>query len=428
MRVLVLSLNAWNLSNSTGNTLSNLFCKLNDSDKVANIYCRNERVDNSICKRYFRITESDIIHSLFTLRRCGREMSYKDCGNERELQMSQRTNYENFFSLLKNYRCAIVLLFREFLWSLPVWKNKKLKKFVTEFSPEVIYMHGHYNLYMHWILSYCQKISGAKVAMYWADDMYGRKSYSPINFFYESLLRKRFRKSILLSSLLFGGSLPLCKEYSHIFGKQFIPFIKECKRVKFDDNKYIGNPIIIVYAGNLLFGRENVIVELAKAIGRINRKGLLHQYFLKIFSNTTPSTESLLFLDDKRNCCYMGCKPYQEVCEEMDRSDLSLFIESFDKNNILSTRLSFSTKIIDCMQSSAGILAIGPSNIASIDYIENNKLGYTITDVTTIEHKLIYLAENPGIIKVMNRHKFEFAKRNHTNTSSKAIAEIRGLL
>lgn len=428
MRILVLSLNAWNLSNSTGNTISNLFRGLEDTDEVANIYCRNEAINNTICKKYFRVTEGDIIRCLLTLKSCGTVISYENAGKDKEIHSQGGTNYEKKITILKKYRSTFVLLLRELLWGIPFWKNKKMKKFLKDFSPEIIYMHGHYNLYMHRLLSFCQTITGAKVVMYWADDMYGRKSYAPLSYFYESLLRSRFRKSIMMSSLLFGGSLQLCKEYSNLFGKQFIPFFKECKQVRYDDNKIISNPLTIVYAGNLLFGRESIIVELIKAIDKVNNNNLTHQFLLKVFSNSTPSSESLSYIDDKKNSCFMGCKPYNEVCEQMDMSELVLFIESFRRKDIQTTRLSFSTKIIDCMQSSAGIIAIGPQEIASMDYLTKNQLGYTITDMSEIESKLAYLADHSFIINEMNKKKVEFARKYHTNTSVKALNSIRKLI
>ena len=424
MRVLVLSLNAWNLSNSTGNTISNLFSELDKKDDIANIYCRNEAIDNTICKKYFKITEEDILRSILVPNKCGNVVDY----NSREGVNKSSEQVISKSERLKKYRSTSLLLIRELIWDIPVWKNKKLKDFVCGFEPDIIYMHGHYNLYMHKVLDFCQEVSGAKVVMYWGDDMYGRKSKAPLSFFYESLLRKRFRKSIDLSSLLFGGSLQLCREYTRIFGKEFSPFFKECKHIRFEEKSCMGNTISIVYAGNLLYGRESIMVDFVKALKNANKKGLLHHFVLKIYSNTIPSTESLLFLDDKKNSHFMGCKPYSQVCDEMDKSELALFIESFDKKNILSTRLSFSTKIIDCMQSTAGILAIGPKELASIDYISKNSLGYTITSVGDIETKMVFLAEHPEEINLMNKKKVEFAKIYHTNTSAKALAEIRRLI
>ena len=71
MKILVLTLNAWNSANSTGNTISNLFSKLSVGDEVANVYCRNEAINNDICKRYFKVTENDILHHVFSPAGCG---------------------------------------------------------------------------------------------------------------------------------------------------------------------------------------------------------------------------------------------------------------------------------------------------------------------------------------------------------------------
>lgn len=426
MKVLVLTLNAWNCTNSTGNTISNLFSALLPDDEIANIYCRNERINNDICKNYYKITENDILQNIFSSNKCVHAVSDEyvnllcPCP---DILFNGKNG--NFF---RKHRFPLLLLFRELIWDIPVWKNASLDKFLTNFAPDIIYMHGHSNLYMHKLLDYCADKTGAKVVLFWGDDMYGRKSKAPLGYLYETLLRKRFCKSISRASLLFGGSQMLCDEYSKIFGKHFLPLFKECKQVKFDENKIVGNPITIVYAGNLLFGREQMIVDLVRTISNVNSKGLSHKLFLKIFSNTNPSNETMSLLDDKENSCYMGCKPYSEVCEEMDKSDLVLFIESFDKKNIKSTRLSFSTKIIDCMQSTAGILAIGPIEIASMDYLSRNNLGYIISDLSEMEKRLEYLAENPKFIQENNRHKVEYVKKYHTNTSVRALKEIRNIL
>lgn len=426
MKVLVLTLNAWDSTNSTGNTISNLFSALSPNDEIANIYCRNENINNDICKLYYKVTENDILRNIFSSNKC-RHVKNDGCVKQPIAgpNILSKGKKGDFF---RKHRFTLLLLLRELIWDIPVWKNTSLDKFLTNFAPDIIYMHGHNNLYMHKLLDYCADKTGAKIVLFWGDDMYGRKSKTPLGYLYETMLRKRYCKSISRASLLFGGSLMLCDEYSKIFGKNFLPFFKECKQVRFDENKVVGNPITIIYAGNLLFGREQMMVDLVKVISKVNSKGLSHKLLLKIFSNTNPTKESMLLLDDKENSCYMGSKPYSEVCEVMDKSELVLFIESFDKKSIKLTRLSFSTKIIDCMQSTAGILAIGPKEIASIDYLSKNNLGYIISDLSEMETRLGYLADHPELIQENNRYKAEYAKVYHTNTSVKALKEIRNIL
>lgn len=425
-RILVISLNAWNDSNATGNTISSIFNGY-PSNKIANIYCRNERIANKICKNYFRITESSILKSLLHKQTAGETVVFDKTG-------SSNGNCTNLLSntktgnVLRKYRPASLLFLREFVWNIPMWKSKKLDTFLENFQPEVIYMHGHANWYMHKIMDYCRKKTGAKQAMYWADDMYGYKSKQPLQLLYQYIFRKRIRKSMSNSDLLFGGSLKLCKEYSDIFGKEFIPLFKECNIPStYKDKETINNPILIVYAGNLLYGREEILVELAKQITKVNQQELPYKIKLIIYSNTQISESAAVFLNNKNDSQYMGCQPYERVKKALDEAELALFAESFSKDNIKKTRLSFSTKIIDCMQSSSAMLALGPETIASMQYIIENKIGITISDKQDIYETLLNICRHPHTILEMARNKHAYALKKHTNTSANALERISEL-
>lgn len=422
MRILVLTINAWNNANSTGNTISNLFSALSSEDEIANIYCRNEVISNTICRRYFKITENDVLCNLFSPQKCGNVVSAFESDDQKcgfNILAKNRTG-----DFLRKHRFVSLLFLRELIWKIPTWKNLRLERFLVDFAPDIIYMYGHDNLYMYRLLDYCVKKTGAKTVLFFGDDVYGRKSRLPLGYLYETLLRKCYHKAIEQSALLFGGSLKLCDEYMQIFSRKFIPFFKECKPVQSEGHK-LGNPITIVYAGNLLFGREQMIVNFVKAIAKVNAKRGAYMLVLKIFSNTNPTESSMAIMDDKKNCYFMGCKPYDEVCKEMDKSDMALFIESFDRRYVRLTRLSFSTKIIDCMQSTAAILAIGPQDIAPIDYLLRNNLGYVISNPGEIEDRMEYLLNHIELIQEKKCYKAEFARIHHTNTSSKALNEMR---
>ena len=54
MRILVITRNAWDDTNSIGNTMSNLFSNWDDVE-FANIYFRSALPNNDICKKYYQI-------------------------------------------------------------------------------------------------------------------------------------------------------------------------------------------------------------------------------------------------------------------------------------------------------------------------------------------------------------------------------------
>lgn len=426
MRILVVTLNAWNDSGSTGNTISNLLAGSEDLT-IANLYCRNEPINNKLCTEYFQITEDQIIKSLYSYKTCGRHF-VKDISDANNQTAFNPLGYNKTGNFLRKNRPSILLFLREWLWFLPVWKNSKLDDFLINFNPDVIYMHGHANIYMHRVLDYCAKVTKAKVVLFFGDDMYGRKAKMPLFYIYETWFRKRLKKSIRQASLFFGGSLKLCEEYSVLFEKNFHPLFKQCDLTGIQENKSINNPIRIVYAGNMLFGREKILVTVAKAVCRVNTQGDGYKMQLIVYSNTQPAESSLEWLNKEKNTIFMGCKPYDEVCKALNESDLSLFVESFDKENIKKTRLSFSTKIIDCMQSNSAMLAIGPSNIASMEYIKNNSIGYTINNMNQMYEQLSHICKHPESILLYIKTKNEFAKQHHCNTSKKYVKQIKEIV
>lgn len=121
MKVLILTLNAWNSSNSTGNTISNLFSEISENDEVANIYCRNEAINNTICKRYFKVTENDILYHVFSTDLCGNVVTdYGEGKQEVGPNILAKSKKGDF---LRKHRFTSLLFLRELIWALPVWKN-----------------------------------------------------------------------------------------------------------------------------------------------------------------------------------------------------------------------------------------------------------------------------------------------------------------
>ena len=425
MKVLIITLNAWSDTGSTGNTISNVFGDATDI-QFANLYCRNEPINNNLCHTYYKITEDQIIKSLIG-KKAGKSFELADSHQKTDIAFNPLSN-GGLGNFLRKYRPTFLLFLRELVWLLPVWKNKGLRAWLKAYNPDIVYMHGHTNIYMHRIMEYCARVTGAKIVMFFGDDMYGRKTHSPVGYLYESLYRRRLRRSIAISSLLFGGSTKLCEEYSKLFHKEFHPMFKQCDLSGLQGKTTINNPITIVYAGNLLFGREDVICSLIEVLKKVNNLDLIYKLKLLIYSNTIPGSSSLKILNDGVNSVYMGCKPYSIICECMNKSDMSLFLESFNKENIKKTRLSFSTKIIDCMQSDSAMLAICPAQIASMDYVIKNSIGITATSMDEAYQVLKNICEHPQAILSSIDIKTAFATQHHTNKSKEYMNQIKAII
>lgn len=425
MRIITISLNAWNDTMATGNTFSNFFKDIEEGDILANLYCRNESIDNKICTKYFRVTEKDILKNLFSKNKCGTSF---DCHNQEKTVTGSSTKSSKskkwIWRLMQRLRPSSLLFFREYLWSLNVWKNTRIDSFLHDFNPDVIYMHGHNNLYMHKILWYCHEITNAKVIVFFGDDMYNSKDEKGLKNTYHKMLQKQLKYTINKADLLFGGSPLLCNEYSSLFGKKFNLLIKTCIGLQEPKYKERVFPLTLVYAGNLLYGRDSAIEDIVDVIKEINKNGV--KYKLEIFTSTLVAPSMEVKLNDGINSTIIGSKKFDEICKVLDECDFCLFIESFNKACKMITRLSFSTKIIDYMQSSSAILSYGPHDVSSINYIDNSKIGFATNDKENLYNTLLSISKNLGCINNSISDKYQFALKNHSK--SRFLMQIKQLV
>lgn len=95
--------------------------------------------------------------------------------------------------------------------------------------------------------------------------------------------------------------------------------------------------------------------------------------------------DSILQAFSRVGVSYCGSLNYEGVLKQMENSHFLLHIESFDEKDRLYTRYSISTKIPEYMMSKRGIIAFGPSDIASIEIFKDNNLGCVLTEMDTDE-------------------------------------------
>ena len=78
MNILIVSYEAWRDTNNGGNVLSNIFSAFPDAN-IAQIYCSGEEPANSICRKYFQISDSMLLKS-----EKGRVLEEKDYSVDKE--------------------------------------------------------------------------------------------------------------------------------------------------------------------------------------------------------------------------------------------------------------------------------------------------------------------------------------------------------
>lgn len=387
MKVLIITKNAWDDKIASGNTLSNLFKSWPDTQYFT-IYCRDSVPDNKCCEIYYSISPVSIIKNLFTPGRIGNSFSLSGTIN---------VNYKNSFEVSvkrvsKKHRLISTLLY-DSLYSTRIWLNHKLKKFVHDVNPDLVFCFGVPDAFTYQMVKYVKGHLKCPVVAYYVDDHYFNRD-SRWNVLH-SLGKKRLRRIAEMADKRYAISQMMCNDYSKEMSLEFSLLFKGCE-VK-EVVHHGGNCIRIVYAGNLFYHRDIILSELASSIAVLNSK-LDKKTHLDIYTSTPINEEMCVRLNIVDASTVHSAKPFEEIVQIMRCADIVLHVESFDAKQKDIVRYSFSTKITDCLQSGAMMLAIGPKDVASIDFVSNVPGAITITDLKELQKTLSLLIQDPDRI------------------------------
>lgn len=387
MNVLVISNVAWDDKNSSGNTYSNLFENWENTN-FHSMYSREQLPDNSCCSTYYCVTPFDLIKNLFTPWRVGREFRSIDINQQHTLSQSEEIIKNKYDGFIK--RASYLLV--DLLYFAGFWINKRTKQYIRKCNPDIIVMTGVAEAFRYKLAQYIKENYLVKLVTYIVDDTYHTEKNSKT--FLGWLRSKRYKRIFGMSDKVYGISQQMCDAYSKEFGCEVSLLHKGCELSA--PKAYVNKPIEIVYAGNLMYGRDEILGKIASVLQNINAGGI--KAILRIYTGTiiTDDIDSKLNLGESSKI--VGAKPYDEIKKIMKRADIVLHVESFEPSQMQLVRYSFSTKITDCMQSGSVMMAIGPSGIASIDSSKHILGSIVINDLNILEYELKAIVDNPEFL------------------------------
>lgn len=409
-RVLVSTIPSWS-QKSGSNTFSTLF-EGYPKDKLANIYTRADLPDSNVCDRYFRILESSVIKSCIKTIPTGGEVDKMQSDLPNNEAVTERKRY-SFFT---KHRWRIFLLLRELGWKLGNWKSRELDKFLEDYNPEVFVFHIESYWYFNRLNKYIiSKVKPKKVIGYLWDDnfTYKQQPYSLLSRISRFFTRKQVKGLVGLSDTVLTISPKMKEECDSEFG---IDSVLITKPLLIDNQtEYIYNqnrPIRIVYSGSLVIGRDKAIEMLVDCLKQINSNGI--KIYLDIYSGTSLSKEKMRKIDVPGISNFKGHLPQQQVFTEQENSDILLFVENPNNKYHNEARLSFSTKITDYLSRKRAILAIGPSDIAPMEYLKNENAALTCCNKQEILDALSKIIDNPNLLSDLASNAYSCGQRNHS--------------
>lgn len=403
LRILVLLNKEWTDESAAGNTYSNWFCGM-ENTKFYAIYRRNAAPKNNCCEEYFTVTPNSILKNFFSKEKIGKRFNIKD------IKVNPNKGRENgkfekiIISAAHKLKFSFLKSLSDGLYSAKNWDNKKFRQFLAEADPDIIFATVTSSrpslMIAEKIKQYCKK---AKLVGFIADDVYGISK--------SGKKRNTVMRYIDLCDRLYGASDLLCEEYGKIFRREIIPLYKGCIYNSEPLDAERKNNIDIIYAGNMFYGRDETLIMLAKSIEKFNKSSKARKFHLNIYCNSSVPEKTVKSLNIDGCSHFYGLKPYEEIKRIMDKSDMVLHVESFKESEIKKVRYSFSTKIIDCLQSKSVFMVIGPKGIASVEYARKIPGVVTVDSPDGIYASLCELAEKD--LHESANLTLEFSQENH---------------
>lgn len=415
-KVLIISRDSWNDTNNSGNTLSNLFQHWHQ-DEIAAIYCREEIPNNKICAQYFKISEGLLVKKILGKAKVAgvhqvfSEMPMAASADKNAVQNENKE--KKIYDFFRKNRWHIFLWAREFLWSSGLWKSKELKNFIKDFNPDIIYFPTCDSFYMHNLLYYVAKVTPAKVVSFHCDDLvtFRQYSWSPWYWINRYILRKKMDKTIALSTKNYCIIDEQAKVYEAIYHQKFDLLYKTAEFSTKPKDKEIQSPIKIVYTGNVIYGRIQTIRDLAQVIKNINEQTL--QIIFEIYTANPIEISVKEELESVPGVSLKGKVNYAEIPGILHSSDILLHVESFEKQQMLATSLSFSTKLVDYFEAGKPIFGIGWEQAASMQYLKANKLGFVASNGEQMQEQLEEILKNKSLLSGISKTVWEFGRQNH---------------
>ena len=403
MKIIIVSHTPWDENNSFGNTFSNFFGG-NEDVEIANIYCMGGTPNTNVCKRFFRISERQILKSITNRQPSGEEVY--NCPDK-------RNNDGKVMKKAKLLRWQIFFWVRDLIWLTGKWRSSELDRFLDDFSPDLIFQPVYYLTYVNRVGNYVKERTGKPMVGFVSDDIYTMRQFSlsPLYWIDRLIKRRPIRKIIKKCSFLYTGNDVQNEEYQQIFG---VPCKALYKGGVFECYKSysLHSPLRLIYTGNIGSGRWKVLAKLALSLEQINKDVIKAQLY--IYSATPVSKKMLESLNRPQTSFFMGAVTYNEVLEIQKNADILVHVEPFELSTRNSARLSFSTKVIDYLSMCHCILAIGWKESGAIAYLKEHDAAYIITDEEKILSMVEHLINNKDICEEYAKKGFECGKQNHT--------------
>lgn len=405
-RLLVISNSCMSNMTSNGRTIKNFLLGWN-KEKIAQFFIQNETPDFTVCKNFFRVTDTQALRAFI----------YGEKPRECIQLYDDIKKHDSFSTTNKSRRNSVTMFLRELVWNSNRWRKCGFEKWVEDFSPEVVLLQAGDSPFMFKIaLNVCEKFNIPLII--YNSEVYYYKNYDYFNskgvfhFFYplfHAYYKKIFDRTINYASKSIYISEMVQKKYDNSFKlpSETVYTSTEVKRMP----KKKENPSFVVsYLGNLGVGRHESLIVIGDVLQKIST-----DYKLDVYGKIPDDTVLKAFASCK-GINYRGYVSYEQVLNVMQSSDLLVHVENFSEYYKKDLQYAFSTKIADSLASGVGFLLFAPEEMSCSRYLKNNNAAFVISDRSELFKTLKMLSDNPDDCQKFCENALALVEKNHNSS------------
>ena len=414
MKILLITAEEWNDYVYGNGVLTNWFTGFDA--EFAQIYTSLGLPNNKVCSKYFQIDERQMVKSLYSNTKAGREVKMPTNEREQDAAKSnaQRKGIYGIFKKLSLWMHTPIVMLQDFIWMTGRYDKAALQRFIGGYKPDVVFCPQLGNPKMWRLEKLVKGMTDVPFVAFTGDDeaSYQQVSKSPLFWLRRWYCHNGLKNSVKIFSHYFMHSKEQAQDYTNEYG---IPTSTLYKCGDFSNEfvkKSVGSPIRLVYAGRLYCNRWKTLAEIGKALHEINKHG--ERMVLDIYTQEALTNEQRKALSPENSVYMKGSVNPQQLKEVYRNADIALHVESMDKKNRLATRVSFSTKIIDLMASTCAILAVCWNRHCGYQYLRDNDAAFCVDNYSDILPMLQRIVDNPTLVQNYAQKAYECGRKNHT--------------
>jgi len=404
-RVLVISSNPFSRTRNNGKTLASFFSSF-QSKNIAQLYFEAAYPTEPQFSQYFRVTDADVLSALLGRQSaCGGQIN-----NSANIQYSIGQRHIPSWISGSN----IARLFRDVVWRMGKWKSADLLEWLDRFEPQIVFLCGGDVGFAYDIASFvAERFNSRKIIFVTDDYVLLRASLNAMWWLRRAYCLRKMKQFVNASDLFLTISEKMRLEYQHLFNKDSYVVVNMTESLR-DEIAGVSAPDVIrcVYAGGLHHNRYKTLREVGESISVYNSTvRTSNRVFLEIYSTQSPTKKHLNHMQVPGASKFYGALDSARLKRILNECDVLLYVEAFDRASQAATRLSMSTKVPEYLSLGKPILVVGPSVLASIEYLRD--VAHCITNQSEISRGVQYFFENRAMWAEFSTNARQKYETNH---------------